>query len=57
MRLTADGKLKNCLFSNGETDLLTSFRNGEDILPLINAKYQKQSERTWVDSLPATCKK
>lgn len=35
MRLTADGKLKNCLFSNGETDLLTPFRNGEDILPLI----------------------
>ncbi len=35
MRLTADGKLKNCLFSNGEADLLTPFRNGEDILPLI----------------------
>jgi len=36
MRLTADGKLKNCLFSNGETDLLTSLRNGEDVLPLIH---------------------
>ena len=36
MRLTADGKLKNCLFSNGETDLLTAFRRGENILPLIN---------------------
>lgn len=35
MRLTADGKLKNCLFSNGETDLLTPLRNGEDVLPLI----------------------
>jgi cyclic pyranopterin phosphate synthase len=35
MRLTADGKLKNCLFSNGETDLLTALRNGEQILPLI----------------------
>lgn len=35
MRLTADGKLKNCLFSKGETDLLTALRNGEDILPLI----------------------
>jgi len=35
MRLTADGKLKNCLFSDGETDLLTAFRNGDDILPLI----------------------
>ena len=35
MRITADGKMKNCLFSKEETDLLTSFRNGEDILPLI----------------------
>jgi GTP 3',8-cyclase len=35
MRLTADGKMKNCLFSTGETDLLTAYRNGEDILPLI----------------------
>jgi GTP 3',8-cyclase len=36
MRLTADGKMKNCLFSAGETDLLTPYRNGEDILPLIH---------------------
>ncbi len=35
MRLTADGKMKNCLFSQSETDLLTPFRNKEDILPLI----------------------
>jgi GTP 3',8-cyclase len=35
MRLTADGKMKNCLFSNGETDLLSAYRVGEDILPLI----------------------
>jgi cyclic pyranopterin phosphate synthase len=35
MRLTADGKMKNCLFSKKETDLLTAFRNGEDIIPLI----------------------
>jgi cyclic pyranopterin phosphate synthase len=35
MRLTADGKMKNCLFSEGETDLLTPLRNHEDILPLI----------------------
>ncbi len=35
MRLTADGKMKNCLFSQTETDLLTPHRNGEDILPLI----------------------
>jgi cyclic pyranopterin phosphate synthase len=35
MRLTADGKMKNCLFSKEETDLLTTFRKGENILPLI----------------------
>lgn len=36
MRLTADGKLKNCLFSEGETDLLGPMRRGEDVLPLIH---------------------
>jgi len=35
IRLTADGKMKNCLFSKEETDLLTALRNGEDVLPLI----------------------
>jgi GTP 3',8-cyclase len=35
MRLTADGKMKNCLFSQTETDLLNPFRKGEDIVPLI----------------------
>lgn len=35
MRLTADGKLKNCLFSSVETDLLTALRNGEQVMPLI----------------------
>lgn len=35
IRLTADGKIKNCLFSSSETDLLTPFREGADILPLI----------------------
>lgn len=35
IRLTADGKIKNCLFSENETDLLTAFRNNEDISPLI----------------------
>lgn len=37
IRLTADGKLKNCLFSKQETDLLTPLRNGQDILPLIES--------------------
>ena len=35
IRLTADGKLKNCLFSNVETSLLETLRLGESILPLL----------------------
>ena len=35
LRLTADGKMKNCLFSEIETDLLTALRNNEDVVPLI----------------------
>ncbi len=35
IRLTADGKLENCLFSREETDLLTPLRRGDDVLPLI----------------------
>jgi len=36
MRLTADGKLKNCLFSKGEADLLTALRGGGDVVQLIH---------------------
>jgi molybdenum cofactor biosynthesis protein A len=36
IRLTADGKLKNCLFSNTETSLLDELRAGKSILPLIH---------------------
>ena len=36
MRLTADGKLKNCLFSKEETDLLTPLRNGKEVVSLIH---------------------
>jgi molybdenum cofactor biosynthesis protein A len=35
IRLTANGKIKNCLFSNLETDVLTPFRNGETIENVI----------------------
>ena len=35
IRLTANGKIKNCLFSNAETDLLTPYRNGEKLENLI----------------------
>ena len=45
MRLTADGKMKNCLFSKSETDLLTAFRNGDDVMPLIQQSiYDKAKE-------------
>jgi cyclic pyranopterin phosphate synthase len=36
MRLTADGKMKNCLFSKEEADLLTALRKGEDVVSLIH---------------------
>lgn len=44
IRLTADGKIKNCLFSNSETDLLTPFRNGESIMNLIAAAIQSKKK-------------
>jgi len=37
VRLTADGKIKNCLFSQSETDLLTVLRSGGDLGNLIKA--------------------
>ncbi|MCF8258357.1 MAG: GTP 3',8-cyclase MoaA [Flavobacteriales bacterium] len=51
IRLTADGKLKNCLFSNSETDLLTALRRGEDIRPLIRASVlDKKAVRAGMNS-------
>ncbi len=44
MRLTADGKMKNCLFSKEETDLLTAFRKGENILPLIQQSISSKAK-------------
>ena len=35
IRLTANGHIKNCLFSSTETDLLTPLRNGKCIEPMI----------------------
>ena len=40
LRLTADGKMKNCLFSKGEIDILSHFRKGEDIYPFIMESVQ-----------------
>jgi molybdenum cofactor biosynthesis protein A len=44
IRLTADGKIKNCLFSNSETDLLTAFRKGESITDLISDSIQNKKK-------------
>ena len=44
MRLTADGKMKNCLFSKEETDLLSALRNGEAILPLIQQSIRSKAK-------------
>lgn len=44
MRLTADGKMKNCLFSKEETDLLLALRSGDDVLPLIQQSIRAKAE-------------
>jgi len=40
IRLTANGRLKNCLFSASESDLLTPLREGKDIRPIISKAMQ-----------------
>ncbi len=44
IRLTADGKIKNCLFSKEETDLLTPYRNGEDVMSLIHKSIKNKAK-------------
>ncbi len=44
MRLTADGKMKNCLFSKEETDLLSALRKGEAVLPLIQQSISSKAK-------------
>ncbi|MDP2336785.1 MAG: GTP 3',8-cyclase MoaA [Bacteroidota bacterium] len=44
MRLTADGKMKNCLFSTNEADILSALRNGRDIVPLIKHCISEKKE-------------
>jgi cyclic pyranopterin phosphate synthase len=51
IRLTADGKIKNCLFSTDESDLLGALRNGKDIIPLIfDSITNKKKERAGITS-------
>jgi cyclic pyranopterin phosphate synthase len=40
LRLTANGRLKNCLFSASESDLLTPLREGKDIGSIIQKAVQ-----------------
>jgi GTP 3',8-cyclase len=44
IRLTADGKMKNCLFAEKETDLLTALRKGEDIASLIHQNIRSKAK-------------
>lgn len=46
IRLTANGRIKNCLFSGSETDLLKAVREGQDVEQLIrDAVYIKSKQR------------
>ncbi len=49
IRLTANGRLKNCLFSTHETDLLTPLRLGQDVKPLLvqNIRAKKAVRGGW----------
>lgn len=52
LRLTANGQLKNCLFSATESDLLTPLRNGKSIEPIIKKATQtKFKVRGGMDTL------
>ncbi|GAB2779537.1 GTP 3',8-cyclase MoaA [Actinomadura fibrosa] len=52
LRLTADGKLKNCLFSSSESNLLGSLRQGKPIEPVIGkAVLNKVKVRGGMDNL------
>ncbi|NJX14194.1 GTP 3',8-cyclase MoaA [Tamlana crocina] len=52
LRLTANGQLKNCLFSSSESDLLTPLRAGHSIEPVIQQAVQaKFKVRGGMDTL------
>ena len=51
IRLTANGRLRNCLFSDKEQDLLGALRSGEPIEPVIQKVLQlKKAVRAGLDS-------
>jgi len=52
IRLTANGKIKNCLFSSTESDLLTQLRNGKPIATIVEKAIQsKYKVRSGMDTL------
>ncbi len=52
IRLTANGKIKNCLFSNIETDILTPYRNGAPIeMVIANAIKNKKKIRAGMTTI------
>lgn len=52
IRLTANGQLKNCLFSTSESDILTPLREGKSIDPIIQkAIRSKKKIRSGMDTL------
>ncbi len=54
IRLTANGRIKNCLFSNAETDLLTPYRKGESLENLIAFAIQnKKKIRAGMETIDA----
>jgi len=54
IRLTANGRIKNCLFSQEETDLLAAFRRNENIAELIlESIYSKKKTRGGIDDFSA----
>jgi molybdenum cofactor biosynthesis protein A len=51
IRLTADGKIKNCLFSQDETDLLAGYREGRKLNTIIKQALATKSKiRGGIDS-------
>ncbi|MCP4457203.1 MAG: GTP 3',8-cyclase MoaA [Cytophagales bacterium] len=51
IRLSADGRITNCLFSNNKIDLLTPLRNGEYVEQLIRKSiWNKKAERAGIES-------
>jgi cyclic pyranopterin phosphate synthase len=54
LRLTADGKIKNCLFSKGELDLLAALRSGQDPRPILHESVLEKEEKWGGQSLFGT---